>query len=786
MGREEFRVLLQHCGFALAERDLEEMKQATLLIELSDEVERPYCALHLFVVVKYMEAAGQPRHPWRADVPPRFERVRELAERVARVIDEVRGESQKGPSPNDLEQLGLEIERHVNLLDPFGPLADVIDIVREDVVERLRGHGRLYAELRASARGLDDLSEHYRVRRSSPAAPAVSKPSPATVPVHVPRMQDSEIVDEDEQAPEEILDDVLGTSSDVLRAPDPEEIKGRDPDEDTQEVKTGGLRTTQVMDDAKDESSEDSEFSGPDETTEVQQVSEAEDARPTVAPAGGVRVTAEIKPVARPEASKDEDEQDATPEPGAVPPPMPSGPRVKPTEGANPFMRQSPLRTTGETLALKSRLKALAPATEATEDEAFAETPLGDDAGASDEWEAEATQAMQPGVLQEDSEKIDATLAERIEELNTKRQELMKAKDWAGLVELYEGGIELFEGAERLQVLMTMARLQDKKLGDHDRAYLNLLRAVPDASGASLGGLLDEMHALVVRADMVADHEGWVQEFAADGELSAEDRPYVQRALARAMKAGGHGERAFLSYASYVVDHAAQALSMEALDLLEELAAEVSPEDLGGVYEEMLEHEQLGTEHEALVAARAGMRAVDSGDMEKGARYLKRSLGADPGDTAVFHALAATYEELEQWFDLANLYEEYVAANPGDAEGYAEAIERAKARASEDVEGTLDHYKARAEADATDVEALERVEQAYMDSERYAEGYAFLTQHLERVEESEHRVAILLSLARIAKDYLEAPQEAVIHYARIIDLVPDHMEALEAMHELGG
>ncbi|MEM1349797.1 MAG: hypothetical protein AAGI01_14645 [Myxococcota bacterium] len=668
MDREEFGVLLQYCGFALSKRDLEEMKRADLLIELSDEVARPYCALHLFVVAKYMELVTRPHHPWRAEVESKLDQVAELARRIARVAEEVRGPGPNGPSPQELEQLGADIRRYADLLDPFGPLAEVIDFVREDVVEQLRGHGRLYAELRASARGLEALSERLEA---------------------------------DEQAPAKLPNDVLEPSVDA---------------DDTQEIDAEGLRTTQVMEKVEETSS------GEEETFEE---------------SGAV--------------------------PGVAPPPMPSSPRVGSVDGANPFMRQSPIRTTGETLALKSRLKALAPVTEATD-----EASVGEGAQVDEEPE------------------VRPTIAGRIEELNTKRQELLEAKDWAGLVELYEGSIELFEGAEHLQVLMMMARLQDRKLGERERAYLNLLRAVPYASGASLGVLFDEMHGLVEREGMLGDHEGWLQELAAGDELSGEDRPYAQRALARAMRAGGNGERAFLSYASYVVDHPEQALSVEALDFLDGLAAEATPEELGGVYEELLEHERMDAGLEALVAARAGMRAVDSADMEKGARYLRRALDLDPSETAVFHALAAAYEELGQWIELAELYEEYAKAHPEDAEVYVRAMERAKAHAQQDVEGTLEHYKAKVGADPSDAEALARVERAYIGSERYAEGYAFLTQHLERVGEPERRVEILLSLARIAKDYLREPGEAVIHYARVIDLVPDHMEALKAMHELGG
>lgn len=81
------------------------------------------------------------------------------------------------------------------------------------------------------------------------------------------------------------------------------------------------------------------------------------------------------------------------------------------------------------------------------------------------------------GISAQDSK----TTAERIAELNRRREAYLREQKWEELVALYEDGIELFSiPAEREQVFLVLAMLQEAKLRQKGRAFEAFTRALAE------------------------------------------------------------------------------------------------------------------------------------------------------------------------------------------------------------------------------------------------------------------------------------------------------------------
>jgi hypothetical protein len=159
MEREEFLSLAEQMGLDLLGEELDALVHHKLLVPLKEDGQR-LCALHLYVLAQYDEHVRPPQHPWRAKPLADMASVKLLAQQVTTLAEQLRG-TREPPRAAAIEELVVEMERYLANLDPFGPLGDILDLVREDVVVRLRGVGRRYVELRRVAAALAELAAQY-------------------------------------------------------------------------------------------------------------------------------------------------------------------------------------------------------------------------------------------------------------------------------------------------------------------------------------------------------------------------------------------------------------------------------------------------------------------------------------------------------------------------------------------------------------------------------------------------------------------------------------------------
>lgn len=188
--RADFLRLASVCGLRLSPTDLFQLERHKLLCSLDvssgsvgvDPDGTYYCALHLYVLATYLDGVRAYRHPWASISGEREHDELELDELGARCreLDKVvvglwhwkrsAGEAGIGVDSQSVAQLAIDIERYAHGIDPFGPLSGIVDMMRADVVEKLRGAGRLYGELRRMAASLAVSAEQLSEVGSGAAA----------------------------------------------------------------------------------------------------------------------------------------------------------------------------------------------------------------------------------------------------------------------------------------------------------------------------------------------------------------------------------------------------------------------------------------------------------------------------------------------------------------------------------------------------------------------------------------------------------------------------------------
>ncbi len=681
----DFSKWLEGCGVSLDEDALERLASEGPL----RPIDGSYTRAHLLVAVRYDEAIRRPRHAWctpadlEVDLGP-VEQAMGWVEGVAKGDAEAR------------DELTRELERELARRDPFGPLAGMMELLRDDAIEGLRGDGRLYMELCRVALGLTEEAEVELVEVSEPAGLVIG-------PVSDPMS--------------------FGEDEDVLEALS--EIVGEDEDEEV------------LLEEAFEE-----EFD----------VSEAIEADEAV----------------------------------SVPPPMPRSALDTPSSATsdNPFMRGE-VRATARTESLKSKLEALkkpatvdasalmnaSPMSEAEEGEVEEEW-VDNQTGALDGQESEGTglaEMTQEATQSHMDERL--SLERRIEKLNARRQEFLTEKNWRGLVELYEDGLELFEGEERAQVLLTVVKLYAGKLGEQLKAveFLGHVWGMREetASARSALGLAEQ---LASRGS--AEALQWLESVREDGDHETHE------AWVRALSASGERERALLTWGAYLAEDDKRT-SRRTLKTLETLSVGAQDELVEGLYEDLLE--QSGRESRGAVSVSAAKVAKGRGDDVAWTVHLEGALASGED---VWDDYAEVVERLGLWGAWSSARQTWGEAF-SERSGWPISAEQVESHAGESSDEAIALWEGRVERTPADWRAVSHLSELYDHAGRWPERYALLNRSAGQIAEDSERVEAYLSMARIAVEYLEAPDEAAIHYARVIEIIPDHPEAHEGLQSLG-
>ena len=412
----------------------------------------------------------------------------------------------------------------------------------------------------------------------------------------------------------------------------------------------------------------------------------------------------------------------------------------------NPFSREEAAARTGRTRALLERLE-----------------------------EIKAQKSDEPGAVSP-----DATLEEKVNELNQKREQLIRAQDWGGLVNLYESRIDLFEEPiDRQQVFLTLATLYELKLSDHANAFAAFSIAFSIDVPAGQLKTLDSLRKIGIRPDVLSPYIEWLEKHLGsvnDDEL----RHVMQQDLSNAHRAAGHTQRGFLSYAAFLAESPNRA-TVEALDFLDELSMDVDDDELAALFSDMLDHDDALPETRALIGQRAGMFFQSCNQPDDAIRSFQIAFDADPSSELAYSNLSRLYEKNEAWPRLRSLIAEKLKTAEGEE---AARLRKELGRVVQNETSTTDAVEQFAEtldADPNDDTALERLMRGYEAQNRSTDAYAHLNRLLSKPLDDSQQVRVRVHLANIALDHLDSPEEATLHLETALAIGGPSREILELL-----
>jgi tetratricopeptide (TPR) repeat protein len=512
----EFVKLANACGFGLTAVDLVQLGRRKFLEPIEIDGEERYVGLHLYVLAQYFEVVRPVRHPWATVAPERtLDQIGQLGRSVGPLAQALVGSHGLGEAQREqATNLLIEMERYINEIDPFGPIAALVDLMRGDVIERLRGSGRLYAEIRAAGRDLADLVESRLVPEVVSAGPVTMEvAADANEPIE--DLRSTQVIEtttadlriENVRATSEITLDAREIVAEAVNIDEPETgdpvgpvaesgapAPSSDPFEfvdelvDDQVALESGSFTSEPMDD----------------------VLGIEDEFDT-------RATQVLPPAVRQDSALEEESSE---------PIMLLDDEVSSANAEQFHRNNSEVTSRNEHLA--RRLHQLR-----QHDEAVATV-------------REKVQAQEHSAEE---------LVDKIADLNRLREAYLKDQAWQELADLYENGIGLFvDPTERQQVYRVLATLYESKLGRTDLAMgalerSFLLEANPSATREAWDGLR-RLGSGVGQRDVFATR---LESLLAQ-DLSADRRQLVQRTFAMLEHDRGESLRAFMLYTSLVLN----------------------------------------------------------------------------------------------------------------------------------------------------------------------------------------------------------------------------------------
>lgn len=153
--RGEFIGLARECGLEIRPEDIEQMSRRGLICPLGTEESPRLTPLHLYVVARYLEAVRPIRHPWGTETPETtLDDVSALAREVETLLEAATGRAESTPTETFVTQRFDEIEAFLGRIDPYGPLGEVLELLKPEVVAETANAGRLYLEIRRAKRRL--------------------------------------------------------------------------------------------------------------------------------------------------------------------------------------------------------------------------------------------------------------------------------------------------------------------------------------------------------------------------------------------------------------------------------------------------------------------------------------------------------------------------------------------------------------------------------------------------------------------------------------------------------
>jgi len=381
--------------------------------------------------------------------------------------------------------------------------------------------------------------------------------------------------------------------------------------------------------------------------------------------------------------------------------------------------------------------------------------------------------------------------------------------DWDALIELYNRRVELsVEPDERLELLHKIALIEEEVRNAPEQAvaaYRRVLENDPEDTRASraLERLLrtlgefeelailyrrqmdfhtepDELVELQHRLGLVLERELDRIPDAIDAYRTAleikPEHPASRRSLETLLRDLGQRD-----------DDAARDYRVQIAMLLEQLYDEETDwENLVEVYEVQLEQVDDPLSSVEILVKQARLFEEHDQTPERAFRAYARAVETSPSRGDVREKLEELAETLDVWSELVPIYLKALEVCEDDHERVSLLLRIAQLNQSElgNTENATLCYQQILEYDPYHQEALDALEQLYMESERYEELVDVLAAKAENIDDVWQRKDVYYRIADLWEELLEQPTEAIDTYRRILEVDEEDQTALDALERL--
>lgn len=716
----DFLRLAHLAGISVTEDDLNQLQKRQFLPTHPDP-SLVFSPAHLYVLGLYFDAVQVIRHPWVTRPSDRkIEDVKAKAVSLQRLLDAIDKQTITPAVADEAGTIIIEMERFLANIDPFGPLANVVDILRPEVLDQFRGAGRLYVELRRVATSIAAQIEQILEPENTPHTGEIPE-------------------DEDDDPRRTASMDIASIQSDSLSS---------------HTVHERPTVERQI-------------------TPGIQPIATPTPTRP-VTPLVPEPVASRPQPEPTPEPQKPVEEL----KPVVENRPMPAVETTQAALAPTPVIAQKQSswmddfdedEGTSEPTSLIELSSAKVKASESKPEPATTPAPEPDK-------KLEEAPEEEPNSPEE--------IARQIEELNRLRETYIQTANWPALAALYEERIELFEDpAEREQIHLALGAIYESKLQQPRIAFDSYLAAL-DSNGPASEKAFEGLRRTGRHPDSRSSYISWLEKNLNNSKRSVLQRRELQTEFTGLLKDRGEGQRAFLLYAAFLAGNPEENLAADTLAHLEDLGADQGEDGLDEFFADILEStsnprvlELVGLKAAMSFLSRGqNLHAIRY--LRKVLEAAPNNEVAFSNLSRLYEA-EQNFGELAQI-----IRARITRAPADHRPRLEAALDRAYEQELRNDADAVIRWVHLLDQSPDDPFALRRAVFGFTAHQRHSDAYAFLTKLATNVKTSEQRATILVELARIAVDHLNVLEEGRDFLEAALDLVGPTKEVLGGFVDL--
>lgn len=356
--------------------------------------------------------------------------------------------------------------------------------------------------------------------------------------------------------------------------------------------------------------------------------------------------------------------------------------------------------------------------------------------------------------------------------------------DDAKSADLYRIKVELSDNpGNQVALLCDLAVLQEQKLTDLEGAMQSLAQAFRLDPGDEV--LLGELKRLTEQLGAWPEFVGVLEDV-----LTSADLDQLQRRDLGILAAKVYDDR--LDDKPSAEEQYRKVLELEpenpdVLAALETLLREMgTTEALVPILRQRAAAEFDLDRKKELLREAAEVAREELGDVDAAAECYQAVLDVDEAAAFALDALASIREEEEKWAELADLLIQRAryCEDPQEGIRFRHRVAALQAGPLNEPDLAIDTYREILDFDPGEQPALGALEHLLTEQERWMDLQDILMRRLDNATNDQDRISIYLKQAELAEKRFESVDDAIDAYRAVLDVEPQHAEAIEGMERL--